>query len=48
LGVLLCEQYFDFAQELADTYCVMERGEVVAHGLGANMTQDGVRQLVAI
>lgn len=48
MGILLCEQYFDFAQELADTYCVMERGEVVAHGLGAHMAQDGVRQLVAI
>ncbi len=48
MGILLCEQYFDFAQALADTYLVMERGEVIAHGLGTHMAQDGVRQLVAI
>jgi urea transport system ATP-binding protein len=45
---LLCEQYYDFAEELADDYLVMERGEVIARGLGANMQRDNVRQLVAI
>ena len=48
MSVLLCEQYFDFAQELADTYAVMERGEIIASGLGADMARDGVRQLIAI
>ena len=47
-GILLCEQYFDFAQELADTYLVMERGEIIAQGLGEHMDRDGVRQLVSI
>jgi len=48
MAILLCEQYYDFAQELADDYLVMERGEVIARGLGCNMQADGVRQLVAI
>ncbi len=48
VAVLLCEQYYDFAQELADEYLVMERGEVIARGSGRDMELDGVRQLVAI
>jgi urea transport system ATP-binding protein len=48
MGILLCEQYFDFARELADTYWVMERGEIIARGLGADMELDGVRQMVSI
>src|ERR1035437_5721574 len=34
VAILLVEQYYDFAQELADDYLVMERGAVIAHGLG--------------
>jgi urea transport system ATP-binding protein len=48
MAILLVEQYYDFAQELADDYLVMERGEVVARGLGKDMESQGVRQLVAI
>jgi len=48
MAILLCEQYYDFAEELADDYLVMERGEVIARGLGADMQRDNVRQLVAI
>jgi urea transport system ATP-binding protein len=48
LAIVLCEQYYDFAQELADDYLVMERGEVIARGLGKDMEAQGVRQLVAI
>ena len=48
MAIVLCEQYYDFAQELADDYLVMERGEVIARGLGKNMEANGVRQLVAI
>jgi urea transport system ATP-binding protein len=48
MGILLVEQYYDFAQELADEYAVMERGEVIARGLGKDMETNGVRQLVAI
>ncbi len=48
MAILLCEQYYDFAQELADDYLVMERGEVIARGPGREMEAKGVRQLVAI
>ncbi|CAM8628022.1 LivF ABC-type branched-chain amino acid transport systems, ATPase component [Comamonadaceae bacterium] len=48
MAILLVEQYYDFAQELADNYIVMERGAVLARGMGQNMEVDGVRSLVAI
>ena len=48
MAVLLCEQYYDFAEELADAYLVMERGEVIAKGPGHEMQAKGIRQLVAI
>ena len=48
MAIVLVEQYYDFARELADDYVVMERGSVRARGLGQNMESDGVRQLVAI
>ncbi|GAA6140232.1 urea ABC transporter ATP-binding subunit UrtE [Hydrogenophaga sp. 5NK40-0174] len=48
MGILLVEQYYDFAEELADEYVVMERGEVIAAGPGTEMAEKGIRQLVAI
>jgi urea transport system ATP-binding protein len=48
MAIVLVEQYYDFAQALADDYVVMERGAVLARGKGTNMGVDGVRQLVAI
>ena len=48
MAVLLCEQYYDFAQELADEYLVMERGEVIASGPGSEMKDQEIQKLVAI
>ena len=48
MAILLVEQYYDFARDLADNYVVMERGAVRAQGLGADMERDGVRGMVAI
>ena len=48
MAILLVEQYYDFAQELADNYVVMERGALLASGLGRDMEANGVRQMVAI
>jgi urea transport system ATP-binding protein len=48
MAIVLVEQYYDFAQELADQYVVMERGAIVASGLGKDMEANGVRKLVAI
>ena len=48
MAVLLVEQYYDFAEELADEYLVMERGVFIARGQGKDMEAKGIRQLVAI
>jgi len=48
MAIVLVEQYYDFAAELADQYLVMERGQFIAQGLGSQMQDNGVRQLVAI
>ena len=48
MAIVLVEQYYDFAAELADQYLVMERGEVIRRGQGSHMAADGVRALVSI
>ncbi len=48
MAIVLVEQYYDFAEELADQYIVMERGAVIAHGKGHEMEKNGVREMVAI
>ncbi len=48
MAILLCEQYYDFAEELADHYLVMERGQVLVEGPGSEMATKGIRQMVSI
>ncbi len=48
MAILLCEQYYDFARSLAGQYLVMERGEIIARGAGADMERDGVKALLAV
>ena len=48
MAILLVEQYYDFARSLADQYLVMERGEIVARGRGADMERDGVKRLLTV
>jgi urea transport system ATP-binding protein len=48
MAILLVEQYFDFARELADRFVVMERGEIVEAGDRAALEGDDVRQRLAI
>ncbi len=48
MAILLVEQFYDFAAELADNYLVMSRGTIVQRGRGDEMEAQGVRQLVAI
>lgn len=48
MAILLVEQFYDFAAELADQYLVMSRGEIIQQGRGESMKADGVRGLVAI
>ena len=48
MAILLVEQYYDFARSLADQYLVMERGEIIRRGAGADMERDGVKELLAV
>ena len=48
MAILLVEQYYDFAEALADEYLVMQRGAFIAQGACKDMSQQGIRQLVAI
>ena len=48
ITILLVEQYFEFARDLADSYIVMDRGQVVMNGRGMNMIEEDVRQYLTI
>lgn len=48
MAIILVEQFYDFAEELADNYTVMARGQVIAQGKGSDMPEKGIRELVAI
>jgi len=48
MAILLVEQYYDFAEALADDYIVMERGAVLARGQGCDMQANAVKGLVSI
>jgi urea transport system ATP-binding protein len=48
MAILLVEQYFDFARELADHFAVMERGEIVQKGSRSALDGNDVRQRLAI
>ena len=48
MAIVLVEQFYDFAEELADNYTVMARGQVIAQGQGTDMPEKGIRELVAI
>jgi urea transport system ATP-binding protein len=48
MSIILVEQFYDFAEELADGYTVMARGQVIAQGRGVEMPDKGIKDLVAI
>ena len=48
MAIVLVEQYLDFAKELADDYLVMDRGEVVLSGKGADMNEEEVRSFMMV
>jgi urea transport system ATP-binding protein len=45
IAILLVEQYFDFVKQLADTFAVMDRGEIVVAGTRDELTPDVRRHL---
>jgi urea transport system ATP-binding protein len=48
MAVLLVEQYYDFAESLADSYAVMARGQITHSGSGDQMHREEVWGLLAI
>lgn len=48
MAILLVEQYFEFARNLADHYAVMERGELVLAGRAENMVEAEVRRYLTV
>ncbi len=48
MAILLCEQYFDFAHDLADQFIVLSRGEVVASGAQSSMNSPDVKRHLAV
>lgn len=48
MAIVLVEQYFEFARELADDFMVMDRGEIVLSGTADTMQEEKVRQLMMV
>ena len=48
MAILLVEQYFEFARDLAAAYCVMQRGEIVLSGRRAEMDETAVRGYLTV
>jgi urea transport system ATP-binding protein len=48
MAIVLVEQYFEFAKELADSLVVMDRGEVVLSGAAASLDDGRVRSLMTV
>jgi urea transport system ATP-binding protein len=48
IAILLCEQYFDFARELADRFVVLSRGEVVVQGDQTQMDSEDVKRHLSV
>ena len=48
MAILLVEQYFEFARDLAASYLVMQRGEVVASGRREDMDEAAIRRFLIV
>lgn len=48
MAIVLVEQYFDFAYELADRFVVLRRGEVVLSGKKQEVTRDALLEGVSV
>ncbi len=48
IAILLVEQYFDFARDLADRFAVMDRGQIVMSGLREEMVEEDVRRRLTV
>ncbi|MCY4500326.1 MAG: urea ABC transporter ATP-binding subunit UrtE [Alphaproteobacteria bacterium] len=48
IAILLVEQFFDFARELADMFVVMDRGEVVMQGRPEDLDEDDLQRRLSV
>ena len=48
MAIVLVEQYFEFARDLADDFLVMDRGEVVMRGSREEMVEENVRRYLTV
>jgi len=48
MAIILVEQYFEFARDLADSFAVMERGEIVLAGSREEMVERDVRRHLTV
>jgi urea transport system ATP-binding protein len=48
MAILLVEQYFEFARDLAAAYLVMQRGEIVVAGRREEMNENAVRSYLTV
>jgi len=48
MAIVLVEQYFDFARDLADRFYVMDRGEIVMSGTRETMDEGEVRRRMSV
>ena len=48
MAILLVEQYFDFARDLASRIAVMDRGDIVLDGRREALDEEAVRRLVSV
>jgi urea transport system ATP-binding protein len=48
MAIVLVEQYFEFARDLADTFAVLDRGSVVLSGERSSMVEKDVRAYMSV
>ena len=48
MAILLVEQYYEFARDLADRFAVMDRGEIVMAGSREQMIEEEVRRFLVV
>jgi urea transport system ATP-binding protein len=48
MAIVLVEQYFEFARDLADRFAVMDRGQIKLAGTRAEMVEADVRRLLSV
>ena len=48
MAIVLVEQYFEFAHDLADSCIVMDRGEVVLSGQTDDLAEDEIKRYLTV